>query len=332
MGSQLSAAEVAFADGLRHKWAPGLNAIESFRFNNVESWLTTGTYSWVSASPGSFTLDLRGGSADLTDSLASEISRFSCAAYESLLDSSPPEDAVRSLGWSLVRHYYASFYCAHALMRIAGSSLNHLSGETTSLLNRIGSQYLGASPQIFSGLYQIERTSQNNDIITFRKVSSGNGGSHEDMWSLFLSLLLEVETLVIRSQGQTPGALEAVRISSELRKVLCTNGRANGGWASSVRNAINYRHDYGIWYPYQKRQNTCTELSTRMNRWRPDDPRGLEIGSSTDDLEKFSDICNVISRLLTASLKDIAHRSPKAGKNFVDRYPFKLLRIRSCEV
>jgi hypothetical protein len=321
-------ASTAFADGLRTLWTPGINQVETPIWQSVDAWLCKGAYIWQSAGAGCAELNVIGTDRSYADALASEISRFSCAAYESLLDASPPEHATKSLGWSLVRHYYAAFYCAHAIFRIAGSSITYLQPSTVATLNKVGGQSLGISPQLPSGLYLIETDSTNPKTVRLKNISAGSGGSHEDMWKLFLLLLTNLENTILRYSGQLQLSIDAVAISKELRRHLCYQGKGNGAWASKIRNSINYQHGHGVWFPYQLPQKECTDLNARLVKWRPHVAGGLDIGKSTSDLRRFADVCNVVTRLMTAALTDISRRSPKAGKNFVDKGPFKLLRQR----
>lgn len=321
----------AFADGLRLKWMLGLNEVSKPRHASVAEWLSTGTYGWLPPVGPRSRLDITGVSMAYSEALASEISRFSCAAYESLLDAVNKESPTRSLGWPLVRHYYATFYCAHALLRINGISLTYLSADIANKLNKIGGQYLGISPQLSGGLYLIQRDSVHPQTLLLEKLGNG-GGSHEDMWKRFLVFLTDTENAIISSQGTVPAAMNAVRVSTELRAHLCRHGRNDGAWPSSVRNAINYRQDFGVWYPYERSAAAASALTKRMGRWIPADPLAFDIGQGGDDLACFVDLCKVVAQILTAALKDISARSPRASRSFVDLHAFKLLRQRQIEL
>jgi hypothetical protein len=320
-----------FADALRPKWAPGLNNVTKPEFASMEKWLLNGTYGWLPPTNGSARLDLRGEILSSTGALASEISRFSCAAYESLVEA-VPAGGTRGLGWSLVRHYYAAFYCAHALLRIGGSSLTYIPSTTVSRLNKVGGQYLGVSPQITSGVYFIKPDPTAKHVVILEKASDGTGGSHEDMWERFLALLVDLENRIVLSQGNNTIAQDAVKISEELRSLLCRQGKKTGGWPSTVRNAVNYRHDYGVWFPYTLPQLSTNKLIQKMNQWQPNNPNGFEIGSAREDLGRFIEIGNVIAHLLTSALQDISRRSPLPAKSFVDRQAFKLLREKNVAI
>jgi hypothetical protein len=152
------------------------------------------------------------------------------------------------------------------------------------------------------------------------------------MWQHLMQFLIDLEASIIRTLGTLPTAMRAVQISTALRGKLCQQGKSNGAWPSTIRNAINYRHEFGIWYPYSQKQAFCDTISARMSRWRPSDSLGFDITQGGDDLAIFADICNVLNHLLTATLKDISARAPRCGSSFVDRFPFKLLREREVTI
>jgi hypothetical protein len=316
----------AFADGIRSGWAQNLNQIDNPEFLDISSWLQGGSFNWVAASQESIELDIRGSGNGFTSALAGEISRFSCAAYESLLDAEPPLLASRSLGWSLVRHYYATFYAAHALLRIGGVSITYISTETCRILNYASSQQFGISPRLTPGLYKVFNEPIDKGTVFIKKVSSGSGGSHQDMWSEFSDFLRKIENEILLKNGCGEGALEAVRISGEIRTSLGLHGYA--GWPSKIRNDLHYQHEYGVWFPYQLSRRQSEILKSQLAKWKPNGDTDLSILSDGDVLLKFSSLCNTTTHLLTFALQDIADRSPVRSKGFVNQNPFKLLRHR----
>lgn len=317
-----------FADVLRPRWATGLHRVTAPHLKGVEEWLLHGSYAWNPAPAGSARLDISSTKELLTDALANEIARFSCATYESLIGALPSDQTDRSLGWSLVRYYYATFYAAHALLRLSGSSVTMLSSKTIATLNKIGGQYLGVSPQLVSGLHlvQIDQTDPSRVLIS--KIGGNSGGSHEEMWKQFLELLLYVENQLVLTQGQSQAAQSAVLVLAELRRHLCKQGKNNGAWLSSVRNDLNYKQRYGVWYPYAVTSKFAERLSHRMSRWTPGHSHGGSLDGSDGDLACFVDACNLTTSLLTTAHADIARRAAKARTSFVDRMPFRLLRLR----
>ena len=124
-----------FADALRPRWVKGLNYVTGTREDGVEAWLVAGKFSWLPISAGVVQLDTSASTDLFAEAMASEIARFSCATYESVLDALPGNHSDRALGWALVRYYYATFYAAHALLRISGKSVTMISAQTALLLN-----------------------------------------------------------------------------------------------------------------------------------------------------------------------------------------------------
>ncbi|MFC0131516.1 hypothetical protein [Massilia eurypsychrophila] len=317
-------AKQAFADGLRHQWVNGINGVQVPAFRSIEDWLVRGAYVWKTATAAKISLTVPLGRGALTDAIASEVSRLSCASYESLLDASPPAARNRALGWQLIRHYYAAFFAAHALLRVGGISLNFFSGDIAATLNKLGGQYLGVSPGITRGLYCFRRGISDPTDVTLERLSAG-GGTHEDMWSILNAFLKDVEVSIISNLGQNPATLAAVDVSTKLRAQLCNQGRNNGAWPSLMRNSINYKHDFGVWYPYGSAKALKATTSI-LPRWHPADVRGFDFSSNPDELVSLGEVCNVLSHMLTATLKDISNRSPTARSCFVDQGPFKLLK------
>lgn len=321
-----------FADYLRPRWVAGLNKIGSPVIQGAESWLLAGAYTWLPSPSGSLSLDASSAAEALAEAFASEIARFSCATYESLLDAAPRDKGGRSLGWTLVRHYYATFYAAHALLRISGTAITMISPQAASTLNRVGGYYLGVSPNVSSGLHIFQVDGADPTKLLLQKIGGGSGGSHEEMWKAFLALLLQLEQQIVLTQGHDPNAIATVQVLTMLRAQLCRQGKTNGAWPSTVRNNVNYRHEYGVWYPYKLTARAGSQLLLRMANWVPQAEDGYDIGASADELACFVDVCNVMTQLLTAALSDIARRSTKSKLGFVDRLPFKLLRLRQLRV
>lgn len=139
-----------FAEYLRPRWITDLHKVERGSATGIDGWLAKGEYNWISSAGGVATLQLSASSISLAEAFASEVSRFSCAAYESLLDTAPAAHSLSALSWGLIRYYYASFYAAHALLRVSGESLTMISPKTAHAMNTAGGYYLGVSPNISS--------------------------------------------------------------------------------------------------------------------------------------------------------------------------------------
>ncbi len=118
--------------------------------------------------------------------------------------------------------------------------------------------------------------------------------------------------------------MEALKI---LGNNLCKDGKQNGAWLSTVRNGLNYRHDYGVWFPCTLTPTAAKKLSNRMMDWKPLSKAGIS-AKPLNDLSTFVDSCNATTQLLTSSLLEISKRAPNLSSSFVSRGALRLLRTR----
>lgn len=315
-----------FADGVRPEWAYGINDISSFNYDGVEDWLSKANYAWVSSGSNTHRIDISGCRADYTNALACEIARFSCATYESMLNASPPGHDSRSIGWMLVRHYYAIFYAAHALLRVSGKAVIFLSDATCRRMAMIGGQYLGMAPKVPKGTYLVSVDKSNKSLLEIECISAGNGGSHAELWKQFLTLMLNLENSIVLSYGNSAAGQNAIALMKKLRAQLCSRGKTDGSWPSMVRNTLNYKHGHGVWFPYKRTKKECVDLATRLEKWYPKLGREVEMENTSDELEQFADCCNVMAYFLTTALVDLSSRCTSQRKSFVDQHVLKMLR------
>lgn len=305
---------------------PGLNLVGNVSGNGIADWLENGSYAWISnLSAGVVELQPALHDDSLSLAFASEVSRFSCAAYETILDASPPLASQRSLAWPLVKRYYAAFYSCHALLRVTGCSFTYVSGKLVNKLNAAASMYFGVSPMLTAGQYQVAFDASSS-MVRLHLASSG-GGSHEEMWKKTIDFLIEMENVVAASQGSLPDAIRAIQTSQSLRDTLCKAGKKNGAWLSSIRNLINYRQDFGVWFPYSISKIHSDAIIAKIDGWTARDHVAGSFDGTGGELERFVMACNVLAGMLLCVLDDLSNRSPTPSKSFVDRRPLKLLRF-----
>lgn len=309
-------------DVARTNWLPHLNSVTVSSFKSIEDWLSKGNYVWHPSPQGSALLEVVGDQKDLAQAYASEISRFSCASYETLLDINSNK---RSMGWQLIQQYYSAFFCAHALLRVNGTAITFLSDKTCTLLNKLGATYLSFSPKLSSGVYQIEYSRAPNPTLKIIKPSSSSG-SHVEMWTVLLNYLNNLENSIILNFGTHTPAMTAVSFLQSISNVLTQSPYSHGGWASSFRSAVNYRHEHYVWYPHTKPSNYYAEITDSLRLWAPNNKQFMQPLLRKDDVTKFIFVCNSLNHILTSILDDISKRSPKPRYSFVDRKPFRILR------
>ncbi|MBX9900414.1 MAG: hypothetical protein K2Y28_06475 [Burkholderiaceae bacterium] len=319
-----------FSEYLRHRWIKNIQKVEYDSSTGIDGWLAEGAYTWLDAGVGGAVLQTSLSSNTLAEAFASEIARFACATFESLLDTEAAPHSPSALSWGLIRYYYASFYAAHALLRVSGKALTMISQKTANIMNSVGGCYLGVSPNISPALYLVSSDRHTPEQLRLTKVG-GRGGSHEEMWQHFLTLLRAAENEILVKYSGSTAASEALEELKDLQTNLCHDGKVNGAWLSMVRNNLNYRHDYGVWFPFGGKKKFAQSLSARMLEWKPSAVR-TRVAKGEHQLGSFVTACNVTVGLLNGALADISMRSPKPNASFVSRYPYRLLKLRMIKI
>lgn len=315
------------ADGIREKWITGINAISSVNANGLAETLLTKAYMLETANPSiSLLFKIPQQDLDLPQSFAFEAARFSNATFESLLDARPSNSNEKSLGWPLIRTYYAAFFAAHALLRICGESVTFLTTKQTNNLNQVAQIYTGQPSNFSNGIFHFKITNSSRKI-QLTQLSRG-GGSHEDFWKIFYKFLIEVEDVLAQKFASSPEAITAIKTSQSLRKSLSRENCTQGSWLSQSRNSINYRHEYGIWFPYKINRQKASSIARNFDNWQLENSDWETSISNSDFTEAHLSNSHAIAALLTCSLKDLAKRNTSQGKSFVDKLPFALLRQR----
>lgn len=191
--------------------------------------------------------------------------RLANAAFESVGAVSARAEEHRSWAWQLISYYYAGYFAANALMRLAGYGCLNLSPIDCAEVNQQAVLYgVGGATdatKLSPGLFYswIERS---KTPIWHLSAISAKGGVHVQFWVGFLKFLDEVEHSVKSSSLPKLDRADCLHELADLVDGLKHSGTQNGAWLSEVRNAANYRLDYGIWFPYQD----CTTDGVRASR------------------------------------------------------------------
>lgn len=315
------------ADGIRQKWIPGVNSVSQLNASGLADLLISGSFVLTSCTPGStalFDAPIAGNS--LQSSFAGEATRFGTACFESFLDASPPVGAERSLGWPLIRTYYAAFFAAHALLRICGEALTFLSAAHVNALDNLGKIYLGNPTKFSSGLFYFQSLNRGKQLQITQV--SRHGGSHDELWRYFHSYLVDVENQLATSYASIPEAIAAIQTSQSLRVGLSKNGASIGSWLSKSRNSINYRHELGVWFPYDITRNQANSLMRSFSQWMDEEADWAARFTHLDHLQSHVNLTQAIGSLLLYAFRDISKRKVGNARSFADRVPFSLIRQR----
>jgi hypothetical protein len=151
--------------------------------------------------------------------------------------------------------------------------------------------------------------------ITWKRVES-SGGVHEMFWTFFNHRIKELSDELLRlvTGSFSENQLVSVKLA-ELSHNLCHDSCPKGSWLSVIRNAINYKHSHGAWYPYTDQPNHGRMDSQNKGAWLSD-PMTISLGiPGVTNIRRFQDTCNFIVGSCRVLAQDMATRCP-TGKSF----------------
>ncbi|CAA9300969.1 MAG: hypothetical protein AVDCRST_MAG68-436 [uncultured Gemmatimonadetes bacterium] len=310
-------------DGVRPFWLPGINEVTAPVRRGLGVWLTEKSFQmYMPVQPGSFVLNV----ADrkpLLSAFAYDCSRMAMASLESMQGVQPHPTFTRATAWLFVRAYYAAFYAAHAILRMMGVSYTQFEQPQVVAVRDIATVFGMLNAQnIGGGMYECMFDPARNELRC-DVARTGSGGTHEVMWVAFGDTLrklsndvLLVETLTTRDRQD---------LSNQLSTVAGVLNRGGGNWLSKFRNAVNYRHEYGAWFPYSEYRGAPDRFFQASTKWT-EDPMRLTIWTAPGrDIQTFMETCVWIVALCRELVEDMADRCP-AGRSFHDHGCRELLR------
>ena len=234
---------------------------------DVKAWVANQNYYVDSGmTPTSFTLTVYD-QEGLQAALANDCNRMSMAAIESISGVHIDSIFAKSSSWAAIRAYYASFFAAHAILRVFGISYSQLEFEHTKKIYEVAKtlNVHGAHSRIEHGLYCIQIDKE------FRKVKfEKKSDSHKDMWRGFLTLIEQLNNDIPKTSALSKHKSDAIDLLDEARKGITKNGsHTAGNWLSVLRNHVNYRQSHGAWHPNEMGdalQRTIANISSRWKR------------------------------------------------------------------
>jgi hypothetical protein len=258
------------------------------------------------------------------ESFAADASRFTAAAYETLLGLRANPTIPRSTAWLGIQAYYAAFFAAHSLLRIIGTGCTQLDEPQITKIER-NANALGQMPPGISGfsrgLYRCHFDAAQPEI-RFERQSSAARGSHEILWSIFADHLNHVGAAIVQqSAAFRPFAAHLWDLEALLRE----GGHNDGGWLSHIRNRMNYRHEFGAWHPYLSQVSRPETLLRIIGGWS-DPPLSISLPSRRhDEVKAFVSACTLIASLCNCTVCDMEERCPQ-GLSFQSQCALPLAR------
>lgn len=309
---------------LRPYLLPGIHSASGSAEQSIAAWTRSGSYGIsIAPSAGGFQLDPVMPNVGLGEAFACEVRRFSLAAFETCLRNERAPGLRRALAWPMISNYYAAYFSAHAICRMFGRSVSHLDASIAADVGRVASSYVGGTHNVPSGLYAV---SYDGPTGVMRYLHFGGvGGSHEALWKVFLTLLDELQGRVLQGGPNTIEVQATATYLGEIARRLKSKGANGGNWLSVLRNEVNYRQLYGIWYPYSVPDASAEVVDRRMREWLRERTDWSSVVGRNTELNCAADLASSMLSLLFWLLKDLRARA-SARRHFVEGMTFALLR------
>lgn len=281
---------------------------------DLKAWVADRDYSIAASFSGNsqnradeFSLSIRT-SERYYASLANDCNRFALAAIESIRSIGEVQGLPQSVGWTVVKAYYAAFYAAHALLRMYGRACTQYDSSHVQKVYELANVTMmdGGVQSIEQGFYRSETV---GSAVHFRKLKD----SHADSWASF-GLLLKwlTDNLPSQTTGLALHKSRALSLLSDLKQVLSHSGSSRSNWLSTVRNTVHYGHSHGVWYPYRAALHRPAFVN-RNAEWLAL-PESYQLNVLDDDVSLMVKASNGILSLMYHLLK---YGYERAGKTSV---------------
>ena len=308
---------------IRPFWLPGLHSVSGRAVSGLGTWFISKPYqayhplqpSTTSSRVDRFILSVADSSL-LLHAYASDCSRLGMASFETIHSINRIRGLPRSTAWLLVKYYYASYFAAHAILRMLGVSCSNIDGVQSAVINEVIDVYGMANGfKVPSGTFRCSYDPRNREFVCTRQTSD-RGGSHQFLWTTFHEEMRRLSTKILSMSGVRKDQQEVSAKIDELCDVLCSNGNPSGGWLSSVRNKVNYQQDLGAWFPYTGvTKSTADKLFDTRTLWNKDALKIPLTSKSSGDPARFLGTCAFIISLARLMILDMSERHPE-NKSF----------------
>ncbi|MBC6983789.1 hypothetical protein [Caulobacter sp. 17J80-11] len=311
----------ALQDALRPYWLDGLNAVSTGTSRSFKGWLDGEDYVVSSFVAGSNVIELAIGDVEpVVAGFAHDIDRFGAATLETIAGIGVGNEFANSRAWPLIRSYYAAFYAAHGICRIFGRSVSSLAADNAATLRRVAVQsgFLPGHVIVHEKVYAFELD------VPGRSISGAplSRGSHEDTWRQLDDTLSSLQVRILSSPGVIVAKQEVFDCLQVARDIMRTDG-ASGNWLSKVRNNLNYRHDYGAWYPHGGGRHW--DSVDAMFRAFLSDPLAARAAPDNKVVARFAKGCALIVAIFVDLLRDLSTRHP-GSRSFLLQRSMPVLR------
>jgi hypothetical protein len=270
-------------------------------------------------------------SRPVVGAIASDCCRLGTAALQSV--SSLEREMVEkdSVAWGIIKIYYAAFYAANAIIRVLGDSCSYFDTSHVSRLKSF-SAAIGKSPSfsLDSGLYHCSSSVSATGLSCIR-VRGAVGGAHESFWKIFQDRLSLLSEQVLEGPLTIAEAQAVFYQLDSLRHLISDLGTRSHNGLSDVRNALQYKHQFGAWFPVKMRKRQCEGLARLTSHWTMDPMRVVVPRKAEDPISGLVSACVFIISLWRALLLRLAERSSAGTKSFVCTGPMVFLQTTKAK-
>lgn len=251
---------------------------------------------------------------------ASDCCRFSGSAFQTVSSIALEEVFDKqTLPWEIIKLYYSAFYAGQTLIRLLGEGCSFFDARHISRIDALA-QAMGKTPTFKpeAGLYRCTLDPTVTKLSCIRIA----GGTHKSFWNVF------GERLSAATAGVLQGPLvpsDAQAVFAQLEAFDRLIGRHGSyRWLSTLRNDLQYRHYYDVWFPSSIGKRDRGTLRRLASQWRAD-PMSLDLDAVRFGvLGEFIVACAFIVALCRVMLTRIAERSPR-NRSFLHYGPMEFI-------
>lgn len=274
--------------------------------------------------------------------VAYDIQRLSCASLETLSSLKPPENHDKFLAWQLIQMYYAAFYAAHSILKICGMGLTQIDDRIINNLKKNARMRGVISPSINAGVFCVE-INRNNRWMTIYKAKKYDD-SHRGLWAKFIDFLYVVDGTLIRTNDYNSACIrpketndsmpeslwsqysrtDAIIVYNRIESLINLLKQNGKNWLSSIRNNINYSHEYGVWFPYKNISKDYKKYLSNTRLFLENPLSDEFILDNKSELVQYITACHFIVSLNREMLVDLSQRHPDT-RSFLKDGVIKLL-------
>jgi hypothetical protein len=289
------------------QWVPGILRPNISTDDGLRAWLLRGAWSHTMALTAKRATLLVHNFPSFADACANDVIALASAAFESATSVRVRSIEPRSCAWQVIAYYYAAYFAANSLMRLGGFVCTNLDVDVCAEINEQALLYgLGGvddKSKFKPGVYYGAIASSGE--FTLQSLAGVKGGVHIQFWAGFLKFLEVLDREISAGPLISSDRAAARAELKQLKDSLTRGNKGNGSWLSDVRNAVNYRFENGVWYPYSNNSVTGDELLSVV-RGRVSGAAGLMSETAKEpDCSRLASVSGFLLRWSQQSLETI---------------------------